>query len=94
MAEMGLDYGSEFQLLRFLGHHRIELNEIIHKNTKLTEEFLWLDFPKDTSENPRLSLDDENKNIDSLSNLKTIKTLKQIGKIIGLQEGGIGMQLF
>ena len=28
MAEMGLGYGSEFQLLRFLGHHRNELNEI------------------------------------------------------------------
>ena len=25
MAEMGLGYGSEFQLLRFLGHHRDEL---------------------------------------------------------------------
>ena len=32
MAEMGLGYGSEFQLLRFLGHHRDELNELIHES--------------------------------------------------------------
>ena len=29
MAEMGLGYGSEFQLLRFLGHHRNELDRLI-----------------------------------------------------------------
>jgi hypothetical protein len=77
MAEMGLGYGSEYQLLRFLGHHRIELNDIIHKNTKLTEEFVWMDFPKDKSEKPRLSLDEEYKNIEFLSNLKDYEKIKE-----------------
>ena len=31
MAEMALGYGSEYQLLRFLGHHRIELDKEIKK---------------------------------------------------------------
>lgn len=56
MAEMGLGYGSEYQLLRYLGHHRNELNKIIHKNTRLRGELIWLDFPKNIK---RLSLDGE-----------------------------------
>ena len=56
MAEMGLGYGSEYQLLRYLGHHRNELNEIIRANTRLKGELIWLDFPKDLN---RLSLDGE-----------------------------------
>lgn len=31
MAEMALGYGSEYQLLRFLGHHRNLLNNEISK---------------------------------------------------------------
>lgn len=56
MAEMGLGYGSEYQLLRYLGHHRNELNRNIRDNTRLKGELIWLDFPKDES---RLSLDGE-----------------------------------
>ena len=56
MAEMGLGYGSEYQLLRYLGHHRNELNTIIKENTRLNGEIIWLDFPKDN--NP-FSLDGE-----------------------------------
>lgn len=56
MAEMGLGYGSEYQLLRYLGHHRNELNEIIKQNTRLKGELIWLDFPKNLK---RLSLDGE-----------------------------------
>lgn len=63
MAEMGLGYGSEYQLLRYLGHHRNELNQNIQKNTKLKGELIWLDFPKD---NNKLSLDGEFKGIDFL----------------------------
>ena len=62
MAEMGLGYGSEYQLLRYLGHHRIELNEVIKANTRLCGEIHWLDFPKDkkTGETQiSLSLDGE-----------------------------------
>jgi len=57
-AEMGLGYGSEFQLLRFLGHHRQELDENIIKNTNINESLLyhmeWLDYPKNEK---RKSLD-------------------------------------
>jgi hypothetical protein len=66
MAEMGLGYGSEYQLLRFLGHHRNELNQIIREQTRLKGELIWLDFPKDTSNKPRLSLDNEHKGISFL----------------------------
>lgn len=45
MAEIGLGYGSEFQLMRFLGHHRNELNDLIHKATNTNELIEWLDFP-------------------------------------------------
>ena len=59
-SEMGLGYGSEYQLLRFLGHHRQELESYILKNTNINENLLyhmeWLDFPKD---NTRKSLDGE-----------------------------------
>jgi len=40
MAEMGLGYGSEFQLLRFLGHHRDELNNLIHESTECLAQFI------------------------------------------------------
>jgi hypothetical protein len=67
MAEMALGYGSEFQLLRFLGHHRQELEGIILKNTKINPNLEynmeWLDFPKD---NKRKSLDGEYVGIDFL----------------------------
>lgn len=45
MAQIGYGYGSEFQLLRFLGHHRDELNASISKQIGLTNNNLhWLDF--------------------------------------------------
>ena len=37
MAEMALGYGSEYQLFRFLGHHRDELESCILKQTKINE---------------------------------------------------------
>lgn len=73
MAEMRLGYGSEFQLLRFLGHHRNELEQYILRNTKINEnlEYLmeWLDFPKDKN---KKSLDGEFIGIDFLD--KKIKS--------------------
>ena len=45
MAEMGLGYGSEFQLLRFLGHHREELDALIQNSTGVLEPIHWLDYP-------------------------------------------------
>jgi len=53
---MGLGYGSEYQLLRYLGHHRNELKKVINENTRLKGELFWLDFPKSIK---RLSLDSE-----------------------------------
>lgn len=47
MAEMGLGYGSEFQLLRFLGHHRDELNNLIHESTGMSGAIHWKDFGYD-----------------------------------------------
>jgi hypothetical protein len=64
MAEMGLGYGSEYHLLRYLGHHRNELNEIINQNTRLKGELIWLDYPKDLK---RLSLDGEYLGVDFLN---------------------------
>ncbi|MFA5297647.1 MAG: hypothetical protein WC389_05500 [Lutibacter sp.] len=60
MAEIGYGYGSEFQLLRFLGHHRIEFESIISKNSRFKENLKWLDFPY---ENHRISMDGEFKGI-------------------------------
>lgn len=45
MAEMGLGYGSEYQLMRFLGHHREELNMMIQNATGLFNDVIWLDYP-------------------------------------------------
>ena len=63
MAEMGYGYGSEFQLLRFLGHHRKQLNEII--TTQIPENIVieWMDYPSDKN---RISLDSEFKGINFL----------------------------
>lgn len=51
MAKLGFGYGSEFQLLRFLGHHREEFNAIVSNELKTRERIEWLDFPySDSSE--------------------------------------------
>jgi len=68
MGKMGLGYGSEYQLLRFLGHHRQTLDSLILKNTKINEDLEydmeWLDFPFPKDKNG--SFDDEYKGIDFL----------------------------
>lgn len=53
---MGLGYGSEFQLLRALGHHRNAFLKIIKNAIGTDREIEWLDYPKDET---RLSLDGE-----------------------------------
>ena len=67
MAEMGLGYGSEFQLMRFLGHHRNYLNTLIRETVKIDGEIQWLDYPAD---NTRLSGDGEWENILCFEKLK------------------------
>ena len=45
MAQIGYGYGSEFQLLRFLGHHRNLLEEAIRKAIGDSDgSFYWFDF--------------------------------------------------
>lgn len=44
MAQIGYGYGSEWQLLRFLGHHRNALNNAISEQTGIKGDFHWLDF--------------------------------------------------
>ncbi len=63
MAEIGYGYGSEFQLLRFLGHHRNILEKNIRNNSHFKNDFKWLDFPY---ANQRISLDGEYKGISFL----------------------------
>ena len=44
MGKIGFGYGSEYQLMRFLGRHRNELNKSIKELTGLKEEIVWFDF--------------------------------------------------
>lgn len=46
MAEMAIGYGSEYQLLRYLGHHRNFLNGEINKVIG-SGGIEWLDYPVD-----------------------------------------------
>ena len=69
MAEMGNGYGSEYQLLRFLGHHRNELNMYIKKALNIESEIEWLDFPYDDN---RLSGDGEYIGIEFLDSYSDI----------------------
>ena len=70
MAEIGLGYGSEFQLMRFLGHHRNELNDLIHKATNTNELIEWLDFPYNDN---KISGDGEWIGIECFSKLSNYK---------------------
>lgn len=63
MAEMALGYGSEYQLLRYLGHHRNYLYQKICEEIG-AGEISWLDYPVDLK---RDSLDGEWKTIDCFS---------------------------
>lgn len=64
MAEMTLGYGSEFQLMRFLGHHRDDLDVLIQNVTGVFQTIKWLDYPYDKS---RKSGDGELTGIDCFS---------------------------
>ena len=74
MAEMGLGYGSEFQLMRFLGHHREELDKSIQEATGRSEQVYWFDFPYDEN---RLSGDGERKGIECFDKLDNFDIIKK-----------------
>lgn len=69
---MGLGYGSEFQLMRFLGHHREDLDALIQNSTGMFKPIQWLDYPYD---NKRKSGDGE------LTGIECFKHLKNYGEI-------------
>ena len=46
---MALGYGSEYQLLRYLGHHRNFLDSKIKEATKSDSPIEWMDYPVDNS---------------------------------------------
>ena len=73
MAEMGLGYGSEFQLMRFLGHHRNYLNKLIRETVKIDGEIQWLDYPTAN----RLSGDGEWEGISCFEKLENYADIAQ-----------------
>ncbi len=56
MAEMALGYGSEYQMLRYLGHHRMYLDSKIKEVTNSNSAIEWWDYPVELN---RDSLDGE-----------------------------------
>lgn len=68
MAQIGHGYGSEFQLLRFLGHHRNLLECEICKQASLSGTFHWLDFDF-ASNTASISGDAENKGLSFLKKI-------------------------
>lgn len=74
MGEMGLGYGSEYQLLRFLGHHRNYLNSRIQEMLGIQEEIHWLDYPSNYG---RDSLDAEWVGIDCFKNEPNFDEISQ-----------------
>lgn len=84
MAEIGLGYGSEFQLMRFLGHHRDELNQQIQQKTKIEGSIEWLDFPYDDE---RISGDGEWKGITCFKGLENYPMIENKWKNFWPQSG-------
>lgn len=84
MAEIGYGYGSEWQLLRFLGRHRNKFEETIKEAIKnileieFKEGFQWLDF--EFSDNPSKSItgDVELKGLSFLEDLLPREIYKKI----------------
>ena len=74
MAEMGLGYGSEFQLMRFLGHHKKDLDTLIQNATGVYEQIQWLDYPYDRK---RKSGDGELTGIDCFKELKIYEDIRE-----------------
>ena len=78
-SQIGYGYGSEWQLLRFMGRHRKELETKIREVIGAKGNFDWLDFEyKDrrseiTGDNELLKLDWINRNIIDATNLDSVK---------------------
>ena len=73
MAEMKIGYGSEYQLLRYLGHHRNYLFDEIRKVIGYGE-IEWLDYPIDLHRDSR---DGELKGIECFNILPNFEEIKK-----------------
>ena len=87
MAEMGLGYGSEFHLMRFLGHHRKELDTLILNATGQFGNIKWLDYPYSKGEKKRKSGDDELKGIECFVNMPNYQEIEKSWKQFWPQSG-------
>ena len=83
MAQMALGYGSEYQLLRYLGHHRNFLNGQICKVIG-AGEIKWLDYPVD---NKRDSRDGELKGVECFKSLDNYDSILRQWKEYWPQSG-------
>ena len=81
---MGLGYGSEYQLMRFLGHHREELDILIQNATGQFGDVRWLDFPYDDE---RISGDGEWKGIECFKRLNNYADIEAFWKQFWPQRG-------
>ena len=80
---MKIGYGSEYQLLRYLGHHRKYLNSIIQK-TIGEESIEWFDYHVDLN---RKSLDRELKGIECFKDLDNFNEIEKAWKDFWPQRG-------
>ena len=73
MAQIGHGYGSEWQLLRMLGHHRNEFFEKLKEELNIKDDINWLDYPYD---NKSVSGDGEYFRLNFINNPNFPKFLK------------------
>ena len=84
MAEMAIGYGSEYQLLRYLGHHRRFLFQKIKDVIHTQEEIEWIDYPVDEK---RLSMDGEFKDVECFKVLPCYKSICEAWEMFWPQSG-------
>ena len=85
MAEMAIGHGSEFQLLRYLGHHRQYLNKTIMEQLDIKSgDIQWLDYPVDEI---RDSMDGEFKGVECFQNNEHYQSILENWKRFWPQTG-------
>lgn len=84
MSKIGWGYGSEYQLLRYLGHHRNYLNRQIMSKTGSNTTIKWLDFPLNRKTS---SFDAELKDIECFKDEPFYNTLQTNWKKFWPQKG-------
>lgn len=84
MSKIGWGYGSEYQLLRYLGHHRNYLDREIKNVTGSDSPIQWLDYPVNIKSK---SLDGELKNIECFKDEPFYESLRSKWKTFWPQTG-------